>query len=472
MSNKEQEIYNYLLKFKTFTKKEYEELCNEYGKDNISKFINDFVSKADENLNQQEIDKFLNKYAILFDEETETNNQTINSLNSKLPEAISQYLRSMDGIKLFTVEEERNIFTKLKAVLQELSIITIDDKNSIINIDYPTIFMSIKDERQIKLLIKLFKKSYAPEGTNYYEKILNAQKDRDIIEKYLKLYNRLEHIPLKETLTSNFKEIDFNEYQLLDEAEYDKQLNDLIEFLTLFKEIQYSNLRLVFSIAKRYSQKRDEFADLIQEGNINGLTKAILKFDINKGYKFSTYANWWIMQSITRYSQSQGTIRKPVHMAEKIRKYKNIYGNLQMQLGRNPERNEIIEATGFTDNECLVIEKAILEPTSLDTPVGEEDKSSLMDFVATDDLADEEDIEEQYEKKAMKEALEKVLKTLTPREEDVIKLRFGLDDGIPLTLEDIGKKYKVTRERVRQIEAKALRKLRKPSNAKYIKDFM
>ena len=472
MNNKEQEIYNYLLTIETFTKKEYENLCNEYGKTRVSEFINNFSIVAEKSLTQQEIDRFLNKYSLLFEEETNINNQEFRRLNSKLPETVTQYLRSMEGIKLFTVEEERAIFSRLNIVLKELSIININEKTLVVNIDYPSIFMSIKNEKQIKELIKLFKASYFPKGTNYYEKVLNSKQDRDIIEKYLKLYSKSNQALSKKELTINFKELEFNEYRMLDENEYEKQINYLIEFLTLFREIQYSNLRLVVSIAKKYVQKKDDFTDYIQEGNINGLNKAILKFDINKGYKFSTYASYWIMQSITRYSQSQGTIRKPVHMAEKIRKYKQTYAKLLMELGREPEKKELIEATGFTENECLTIEKAIIEPTSLDSPVGEEDKSSLLDFVSIDDLVDDETVEEKFEQKILREAIEKVLETLKPKEAEVIRLRFGLNDnGKTLTLGDIGEIYGITRERVRQIEAKALKRLRQPNIAKYIKDF-
>lgn len=477
MSNRELDIYNYLLKYETFTKKDYEDLCNEYGKDKVSEFINNFVEKADNTLNQNEIDNFLSKYSILFDEAANINNEETTvkeyiDLNGKLPEIVTQYLRNMDGVKLFTVEEEKAIFTKFSNLKEELSIITIQD-TSIIDIDYASIFMSIKDERQIKALIKLYKANYAPKGTNYYEKVLNSKKDRDIIEKYLKLYTRTNHVLSSKELTTNFKEINFNKYNLLDSEEFDRQLNDLTEFLTLFKKIQYSNLRLVFSIAKKYAVKRGSLLDFIQEGNINGLTKAILRFDINKGYKFSTYANWWIMQSVTRYSKNNGdTIRKPVHMGEKIAKYKRAYERLMMTLGRDPSKEELSEATGFTIDECLEIEKVSLEPASLDTPVGEEEKTRLMDFVSTDELVDEETVEEKYEKKALKEAIEKVLENLKPKEAEILRLRFGMNDsGDTMTLGDIGEIYGITRERVRQIEMKALKKLRQPNNAKYLKDF-
>ena len=473
MNNTEQEIYNYLLKFENFTKKEYQDLCTEYGKEAIFDFINNFLSNTDKKLSPEEIDQFLKKYQILFDEENGLNdpNQDFTGFNGKLPENVTQYLNSMNGINLFTIEEEKNAFTEFSKARKELTIITIND-NNIIDIDYASIFMSIKDETQIKLLIELFKTSYHPKGTLLYEKILNSKKDRNIIEKYLKLYSELDHVPSPEDLTMNFKEIKFTKYHIMESEEFASQINNLIIFFTLFKKIQYANLRLVFSIAKRYAQRKGEFLDFIQEGNINGLTKAILRFDVKKGYKFSTYASWWIMQAVTRYSKNQGTIRKPIHMAEKIQKYKQAFAKFLMINGREPKIDEICEVTGFTEEECRTIERISLEPASLNTSIGEDKDSSLMDFISADELVDEESIEEQYEIKAKREAIETVLSNLTPKEENIIRLRFGLnDDGIEMTLEQIGDIYGITRERVRQIEAKALRKLRSPKNAKYIKDF-
>ena len=473
MNDRDQEIYNQLLTYKVFTEKEYQDLCNKYGKERIFEFVNYFVSKANQILDSQEIDNFLKNYSILFEDETELSDYEQNNSSFKLSETISQYLKSISETKLLTVEEEKEIFTDFNNLYQELSIINILD-TAAIEIDYASLFMSIKDERQIKSLIKLYNASYAPKGTTYYEKILNSKNDRETIEKYLKLYNKENCVLSPRELTTNFKEIDFNKYKLLDKNDYDKQIEYLISFLTIFKKIQYANLKLVFSIAKRYTKKRGDILDFIQEGNINGLTKAILRFDIRKGYKFSTYASWWIMQAVTRYSKNYGSlIRKPVHMTEKIQKYKQVYARLLIEKGREPTKEELCEGTGFTIAECLDIEKISMEPTSLDVTIGEDDSSTLLDFVPSEDATNEDSVEEQYEKKALREAIEKVLVNLTPREETVIRLRFGLNpEQKVMTLGDIGDMYGITRERIRQIEIKALSKLKKPKNAKIIKDFL
>ncbi|MEG0277171.1 MAG: RNA polymerase sigma factor RpoD [Coprobacillus sp.] len=291
---------------------------------------------------------------------------------------------------------------------------------------------------------------YSGDGEDDENQLGSNVKINDPVKMYLKEIGRVE-------LLSHEEEIDLA-IKILEGDEEAK------------KKLAAANLRLVVSIAKRYVGRGMLFLDLIQEGNM-GLIKAVEKFDYTKGFKFSTYATWWIRQAITRAIADQArTIRIPVHMVETINKLTRVQRQLIQELGREPSAEEIAEKMdGMTPEKVREIQKISLEPVSLETPIGEEDDSHLGDFIEDEGAMSPDDY---AANELLKDELNEVLLELTDREEKVLRLRFGLDDGRTRTLEEVGKEFNVTRERIRQIEAKALRKLKHPSRSKRLKDFL
>ncbi len=288
------------------------------------------------------------------------------------------------------------------------------------------------------------------------------EKDKDLYDQLLKEINMDD--PVKMYLK------DIGRVPLLspeEEVELAKRMAEGDETAKL--RLSEANLRLVVSIAKRYVGRGMQFLDLIQEGNL-GLMKAVEKFDYQKGFKFSTYATWWIRQAITRAIADQArTIRIPVHMVETINRQVRVSRMLLQKLGREPTAAEIAEEMGISESRVMEIQKIAQDPVSLETPIGEEEDSHIGDFLEDETATAPSDT---VAFTMLKEQLISVLDTLTPREEKVLRLRYGIDDGRPRTLEEVGKEFNVTRERIRQIEAKALRKLRHPSRSKRLKDFL
>lgn len=298
---------------------------------------------------------------------------------------------------------------------------------------------------------------------------VNGIKIIDDYEKDKELYDQLlKEISMDDPVKMYLKDI--GKVPLLsadDEIELARKMMDGDEDAK--RELSIANLRLVVSIAKRYVGRGMQFLYLIQEGNL-GLMKAVEKFDYQKGFKFSTYATWWIRQAITRAIADQArTIRIPVHMVETINKVLRVQRQLMQEFGREPTPEEIAKEMGIPEQRVVEIQKISQDPVSLETPIGEEEDSHLGDFIEDEQAPAPTDA---VALSLLKEQLIHVLDTLTPREEKVLRLRYGIDDGKPRTLEEVGKEFNVTRERIRQIEAKALRKLRHPSRSKKLKEFI
>ncbi len=365
-------------------------------------------------------------------------------------------------------EEKGAAKNSKKQILQEL--LELGKKNGVLTYDEiasKTEELEL-DGEQMDLVYEYLEKKGIEITGNFDEEMKDIEDDLEITAEELEDLTVPDSISIDDPVRMYLKEI--GKVDLLSSAEEAELAQKMAEGdADAKKRLAEANLRLVVSIAKRYVGRGMLFLDLIQEGNL-GLIKAVEKFDYTKGYKFSTYATWWIRQAITRAIADQArTIRIPVHMVETINKLIRVTRQLVQELGRDPSPEEIAKELNMPLDKVSEIMKIAQEPVSLETPIGEEEDSHLGDFIQDEDAPAPS---EAATFTLLKEQLSEVINTLTAREEKVLRLRFGLDDGRARTLEEVGKEFNVTRERIRQIEAKALRKLRHPSRSKKLKDYL
>ena len=432
-------------------------LIDKYGYENIENYFTELLLQTK---NPSYLKKKYEFFYNIIDDNSLSIDDKSEDFDVQYNDAFQLYLKDIGQYPLLSRNEEKRIFKLLSDLKEKFSIFSLNENNNLVFVDSPTMIASIKNINDKKRLAKLSK--YL--GTD----------DKILIQKYIKIWEEIngkkkENIILPDKKTIKNK-LGINltnkgyDYDL-----FDKQIEYALMYCNNREYIYNCNLRLVVSIAKKYRNFSFPIEDRVSEGNI-GLMKTVAKFDYTKGYKFSTYATWWIRQAITRAIADQArTIRVPVHMVETINKLSRFQRQLTLELNREPTDEELAEKMGMSPEKVREVIKIAQDPVSLETPIGEEEDSHLGDFVPDESNMSPEDFTIH---EMLKEEISDVLLTLTEREEQVLRLRFGLDDGSSKTLEEVGQMFGVTRERIRQIEAKALRKLRHPSRSRKLKDFL
>lgn len=441
-------------------------LLDKYGIDTISSYFKELLifNKYDSKI-KKEYGFFYN----IIDDDVISNEDNLVEYNlsdddyfdkfSDISDSVKLYINDCSRYPLLSSDEEKKCFSLLKKLNDDFLITSFDNNNNFVFNDISRVINSITSYDLRKKLGKVSK--------------YLASDDKKIISNYIKLWDNINgkerinvNIPSKNdvlTTTGIFLDNDYYDSEYIN-----KQFDNIILYGDTREYIYNCNWRLTISIAKKYVNRGLSFLDLIQEGNM-GLMRAVKKFEVDKGYKFSTYASWWIRQSVTRSIGDQArTIRYPIHLVEALKKYSVVKGRLSCELNRDATDEEIAKELNVSVDKIREYSNLIIDIISLETPVGEEEDSILIDFIPSTS----NDVEKSLYNKQLREAFEECFHFLTQREQEVLKLRFGFDTRGPKTLEEVGQIFGVTRERIRQIESKALRKLRQPTRSRVLKDFL
>ncbi len=435
-------------------------LIDKFGETNINKYFSDLLTFAQ---NKTEIkEKYQFFYEQIDEKSLESNDELFYDENYTTTDGYKTYMMEFSKYPVFTADEEKKAFALLSETKKSLEIFSFDEDSNLVINDINVFINSINTyeiKKYVCKLKKFFDSSDEKIVTKFIELFenINGKKKQDII-----ILPDYQLVNKKLNLSIN------NETKKYDEDYFNKQLETAIKFFNTKEYICNCNLKLVVSVAKKYRNSTFDIDDRTAEGNI-GLMKAIEKFDYTKGYKFSTYAIWWIRQAITRAIADQSrTIRIPVHMFDSIKKMNDVHRLLVMETGKEPTNEEIAKRMNVPVEKIEEMKKTAIEPTSLDVTINEEDDSYLRDFIPSTAPGPEAI----NFNNSLRESLIEVLSFLTPRERKVLEYRYGINGGKSMTLEEVGAIFGVTRERIRQVESKALRKLKHPSRAKYLKDYI